>query len=223
MPVLDFTIPFAPYRPQINLTGQLFGRLTVLSIHSPDTTSKRRDSRWLCKCQCGTFFLATARCLRQGNTQSCGCLQRDRMREGVTTHGQSHTTEYRIWQGLKHRCSDPNYHGYARYGGRGIECKIQSLEELIQIVGKRPSMAHTLDRIDNDGHYEKGNLRWASRVTQQRNRHTTRFLTVNGVSKPLIEWAGSQRNDSKIRARLRAGWCNECAVHNAPFVKCVHK
>ncbi len=217
MPILDFTIPFIPCRPKLNLTGRKFGRLLVLSIHSQDTNNG--SFRWICKCECGKFTMTASKCLLGNNTTSCGCRHKD----AVTIHGRSRSVEYHAWISIQSRCSNPLYHSFNRYGGRGIRCHIGSFAEFIEIVGLRPSPNYTLDRINNDGHYERGNLRWATRTEQQRNRETTVFLTAWGVTKPLAEWAGSNNKVlTKMRLRLRNGWCPECTVSLPNYRRCVH-
>jgi hypothetical protein len=84
--------------------------------------------------------------------------------------------EFEVWSGAKRRCTDPTRHDYANYGGRGIEMRLTYAEFLAE-VGPRPSPAYSIDRIDTDGHYEAGNLRWATRVEQRNNRR-------NNVSRP---------------------------------------
>jgi hypothetical protein len=85
------------------------------------------------------------------------------------THGKSRTYLYNAWINAKQRCNNPKNKDYANYGGRGIEVRL-TYEELEKEVGERPSEFHTLDREDNDGHYEKGNLRWAVRGDQNLNQ-----------------------------------------------------
>jgi hypothetical protein len=95
------------------------------------------------------------------------------------THRKQHYAVARRWikehpellaiANAKQRCTNPNRPGYENYGGRGILCKI-TYKELLNDIGSRPSKFHSLDRIDNDGHYEKGNLRWATRKQQNANR-----------------------------------------------------
>lgn len=84
-------------------------------------------------------------------------------------HGASGTPEYAAFIAAKYRCTNPNGPDYVRYGGRGIEFRFSSFEEFLDALktednptGLRPSPELTLDRIDNDGHYEIGNVRWAT-------------------------------------------------------------
>jgi hypothetical protein len=101
----------------------------------------------------------------------------ERMRAGVTTHGEGHgesrSPEYVSWQHAKDRCFNPNNHAWNRYGGRGITMCARwsrSFEQFLADMGRRPSPLHTLDRIDNDRGYEPSNCRWATKKTQTANR-----------------------------------------------------
>ncbi len=79
------------------------------------------------------------------------------------------TPEYRAFASAKGRCSSPTHQAWKNYGGRGIEFRFQTFQEFLAGVGRRPSPQHSLDRIDNDGHYESKNLRWATTKEQNRN------------------------------------------------------
>lgn len=87
-------------------------------------------------------------------------------------HGMWNTTEYHIWQGMRQRCQNPNYHGYKNYGGRGIKVcdRWQSFKNFFEDMGYRPSKLYSIDRINNDGNYELSNCRWATKKQQSTNR-----------------------------------------------------
>lgn len=133
------------------------------------------------------------------------------------THGETkdgnRTPEFCAFHNAKNRCENPNNKRFHKYGGRGIEFRFESLEEFVKEVGRRPTPKHSLDRIKNNGHYEKGNVRWATNTTQQNNKADTTYLTVDGVTKPLTVWAKEKGlSVQTIHSRLNYGWCASCAV-----------
>jgi hypothetical protein len=164
---------------KINLTGQTFGRLTVLEEAGRD---KKGQVRWLCVCDDGNKLVVTSSDLRNGHTQSCGCLRRELAAERMHKHGHTFrragsscsTPEYKAWQNARERCNNPNVDNYVNYGGRGIKFLFTSFEEFFAEVGPRPSPAHSIDRINNDGHYAPGNVRWATAKEQANNKRRRR-------------------------------------------------
>lgn len=111
-------------------------------------------------------------------------------KHGQATKGKV-TTEYRIWSCMIDRCENVNTPAYSDYGGRGIKvCERwrNSFESFLSDVGKRPSKNHSLDRLNNDGNYEPGNFRWATRKEQSRNTRRTLIVEYNGENKPLREF-----------------------------------
>jgi hypothetical protein len=158
-----------------DLTGKQFGSWQVLR-----RVANRYGIRsyYLCRCACGTEREIASQPLVAGKSQSCGCLTR----RSYSFHGQSYSREYRIWQSMRNRCNNPNASHYARYGGRGIRVCARweaSFDDFLADVGRMPSPTHTLDRIDNDGNYEPGNIRWATRKEQAQNRHQARVSLAN--------------------------------------------
>jgi hypothetical protein len=111
------------------------------------------------------------------------------------------------------RCTDPNNLTYRYYGGRGIECRFSSLQEFIDAVGPRPTPAHTLDRIDVEGHYEPGNVRWATRTEQSRNRTDGRWITTQGKTLLVCEWSELLGVGKQVLYhRTSRGWCDDCII-----------
>jgi hypothetical protein len=147
----------------IDLTGQRFGRLTVLRRSREDTCKKW--SLWSCRCKCGNVCEVLGHNLRTGNTRSCGCLRHDggAFRHGACTPRQ--TAEYVCWAKIKQMCTNPQHRHFKNYGGRGITmCKrwLSSYENFLVDVGHRPSPEHWLCRIDKDLGYSPANCRWTT-------------------------------------------------------------
>jgi len=126
------------------------------------------------------------------------------------THGMTGSGEYNIWAHIVSRCENVNNHAYADYGGRGIRVCARwrcSFENFLADMGPRPSATHSIDRIDNDGHYEPGNCRWATALVQARNSRRNIFLTHNGVTRCVSEWAGVVGIGRRtLEERVRRGW-----------------
>jgi hypothetical protein len=153
----------------IDYTGYKTGELEVLERCEVNTSYGA--ARWFCKCSCGKLFAVSSKELKSGGTQSCGHLRVTNVRAANIRHGSTLTPEYMAYNSAKNRCTNPNNTAYYNYGGRGIEFRFKSFEEFLAEVGNRPSPQHSLDRFpNNDGHYEPGNVRWASKKEQARNR-----------------------------------------------------
>lgn len=196
-----------------DLTGQRFGRLVALRYAGPDGTGR---TQWVCECDCGVTKVVAARSLPDGNTRSCGCLSHEDRITRSTTHGMYGTPEYRTWGQMLVRCYRVTGQAYRRYGGRGITvCSRwrKSFAVFFEDVGFRPSTQHSIDRIDNEKNYEPGNVRWATRSQQARNRRNNRLLTFQGETKPLVAWAEEhEMAQHTLSERLRHGWTVERAL-----------
>lgn len=209
-------IEFPPKPTHFNfkdVTGTRYGRLTVIGFGGREGLK----TYWFCECDCGEIVRKLAAQLQSGKTQSCGCLRVEVATRESTTHGMRHTPEYTAYAHAKERCNNPHDKRYADYGGRGIEFRFTSFEEFFAEVGTKPARNYRIDRIDNEGHYEVGNVKWSTHQESARNTRANRPLTCNGRTQLLVEWAAElDVNPAAILYRLDNGWSEERALTTPP-------
>jgi len=149
-----------------DLTGNTYNHLQVLGR----ADNCRGCVMWHCICDCGNkCAIKTAR-LKNEHTKSCGCIATNRIRAVNKTHGMSGTPEWYAYWAASQRCSPNNKEKRANYYDRGIRFLFTAFEQFFAEVGFKPSPQHSLDRIDNDGPYGPGNVRWATPEEQIRNQ-----------------------------------------------------
>lgn len=201
-------------RSDQDISGMGFNRLTALR---PAGQAKDGRPLWLCRCECGKEVVVRKyQLMRYGQPKSCGCDTNDRKRAGKTTHGMSRTSEYTTWFRMRNRCYDLTAHNYSYYGGRGIvmcERWKESFEAFLEDMGKKPSAKHSIERIDNDGAYEKSNCYWATSLEQGHNKRNNRWIEFAGETKTLADWAKQYGHPNNIlHGRLAHGWTIEEAL-----------
>lgn len=161
-----------------NILNKTFGRLTVVEGPFRVRRKTRLVTYWKASCYCnGNIKMYKSSSLLCEETKSCGCLKKEKGIEANTKHGMSHTPEYLALQEAIQRCYNTKSKYYHYYGGRGITVSERYyknnevlINNLIEDVGKRPSPKHSIDRIDNDGSYVEGNLKWSTQTEQNNNR-----------------------------------------------------
>ena len=175
----------------LELTGQKFGRLTVVARIEQ---SEFGHLLWWCLCECGEYVIVLGYHLKNADTKSCGCLQRDIVR----THGKRYMPEYNVWSSMKDRCTNFNNVDYKNYGGRGIIfCeKWLKFENFFADMGPKPSCKHTIERILNNGNYEPTNCIWATQTIQS---HNMRVRKDNNTGYRGINW---DKIKKKYRVRI---------------------
>jgi hypothetical protein len=170
------------------MAGRTFGRWAVVER----AAGVGCGARWLCRCECGSVRAVAGRDLRGGYSTSCGCLV---TKHGHATRGGPSPT-YSSWRAMLRRCADPKHRSFKKYGGRGIKvCDAwrNSFEAFLAHMGERPP-GTSIDRIDNDLGYSKGNCRWATRAAQTRHRRPFKQPGLSGEAHP-----GSKLTWSEVR------------------------
>lgn len=199
-----------------DLTGRVFGRLTVTSY----AYSKNYRRYWYCTCSCGNekqIPVQTSK-LKNGHTRSCGCIGREKTIERNLKHGKSRHRLNSIWRDMRRRCNDTKRRSYKSYGGRGIKVCSAWEEDFINFYNWSIENGYkedlSLDRIDVNGNYEPSNCRWATNKEQGNNTRRNRLFTINGETKTLSEWVDIYNMDySVVEGRInRYKWSIEEAL-----------
>lgn len=207
---------------RIDLIDQKFGRLLVKKLVGKN---KWNNLVYECLCDCGKKVPVASGALRRGSTQSCGCLQKERTSEASLVHGGSKnhkaSKEYEAWKKIKARCLNSKTKGYENYGGRGIkicdrwlEPNGQGFKNFLEDMGKCPGPSYSIERKDNDGDYCPENCVWATRKEQANNTRRNYYITFEGVTKTLTQWAEETGiHWSTLRRRLDGlNWSIEKAL-----------
>lgn len=198
-----------------DLTGRTYCRLNVIRFVE---IANDGHSVWKCRCKCGKTTKVKAAYLNNGAVRSCGCLQRDCVREigkgsakWMATHGLSKHPIYGVWSGMMTRCYNAHASGYCKHGGRGIRvCKRwHDVRNFVKDMGASyPGRSYQIERVANDGNYSPSNCIWATAAQQARNRRSNVKFTHNGRTMCLKDWATELGVDyRKAHKRVRyKGW-----------------
>jgi hypothetical protein len=212
-------IEAAPKASGLDPTGKKYGRLLVLSEVARTDPKKRR---FLCLCDCGQRTERNLNALRTGHVRSCGCLHIETLAENRTKgprgqppkHGKHGTPEYGSWISMRQRCNNPKKKCFEHYGGRGIKVceRWDAFANFLQDMGPRPE-GHSLDRIDVNGNYEPGNVRWATQQQQLENTRVAKLVTIDGRTQTIAAWSREKGlNLGQVQQRISYGWTLEDAI-----------
>lgn len=193
--------------------GDKYGKLTLIEPYTRVNPKGRKFSAWNCLCDCGNTHKADASNLKQGAVKHCKACRLERISKDHKTHGMSgHKGKgavkvYYTWQAMKRRCFYPKDSRYAEYGGRGITvCPAwrDSFEQFLADVGEPPTKDHTIERIDYNGNYEPGNVRWSTKTEQANNKRNNRLIEWNGKQQTMPEWCRELNLDfARTNARYK--------------------
>lgn len=201
-----------------DITGQKFNRLEV--INRAISNTKSGHPRWVCFCDCGKAVEVDGSSLKSGGIKSCGCLQKEINIARSTKHGGSYTAEYRTWALMRARCYSKSSTSYCDYGGRGIKiCDrwLDSFGNFLDDLGKKPSDSHSLDRVDVNGDYTPENCRWATCKEQSLNKRSSRFISIDGITKNLYTWCREYGiSPATFYSRLKRGYSDEILALTTP-------
>ena len=195
----------------IDITGQRFGRLTVLEY----AEYKNEQAYWRCLCECGRVVTVAGSSMRNGHSKSCGCA---RVHKGINLkHGLRNTRLYNIWVHIKQRCLNSKNPDYKHYGGRGISVCDEWRDDFTAFYDWAMANGYsddlTIDRIDVNHNYEPHNCRWVTMKEQGNNTRANKPLTYKGETHNLNELATiTGLSSSTINQRLKRGWSVERAL-----------
>ena len=216
----------------VNVAGQRFNRLFIISRAE---NTNRGKARWLCQCDCGRLTTVVGESFRNGSTRSCGCFQKEtvaqanllRLSKDPKAHGLSKTPEYRIWIHIKGRCLNSQDQSFASYGGRGITICSEwqnSFKSFYGDMGPRPGPEYSIERRDNHWGYNPQNCYWATMLNQANNKRNNHFLTHNGKTQTVSQWARIiDVLPRSLLARLEYGWSVERALTEPFRQHCTYK
>lgn len=195
-----------------DLTGQRFGRLTV--IRATDQRYRRNVVNE-CLCNCGNTCFVMSRDLLSGHVTSCGCRQRET--QTPKTHGESGSRLHHIWCNMKYRCNTPSSKDFADYGGRGIsvcaewQTDFAAFREWALANGYQEGLS--IDRIDVNGNYTPENCRWIPSSAQHSNTRSNIYAEINGERHTVAEWCRILNlPHNAVRSRISRGMSPEKAL-----------
>ena len=207
----------------VDLTGQKFGRLTVVRFDHKENGRKY----YLCQCDCGNFKIVSNHSLKSGNIKSCGCLHKEiliQRNKDNRIHHPENERLLRIWRAMLHRCYKETDEHYDYYGGRGIKVcddwhDFEAFQKWALANGYADNL--TIDRLDGNKDYYPDNCSWATMTVQNNHKSDTKWLTYKGKTQSLSDWCRELGLDYfRIKARLNSlGWSVEDAFEYGKYKK----
>ena len=203
----------------IDLTGQKFGRLTVVSRAENYITPKGlKFAMWNCVCDCGNKTTVVSGDLRGGKTKSCGCYHDECCSKRRLKHGESSSKLYSIWKSMNQRCYNSNNKDYYNYGARGITVCNDWKNDFVAFSSWAKSNGYkeglSIDRINSKNNYCPKNCRWVNSKIQANNTRRNRTITLGNEKHTIAEWSELKNiNYHTLLRRINAGWEPEKALN----------
>jgi hypothetical protein len=179
-----------------------FGELTVVARAG----RIRNLALWRCRCSCGNEVVVSTDKLLQNKKHVCNI---DGHGKKLNSHGCSKTLTYASWEKMRERCNNPKYEKYKNYGGRGITIceRWNDFANFLADMDERPSLKHSIGRIDNNGNYEPTNCRWETAREQGRNKRNSVFVGADEDRVLLLDVVERLNlNRGVVYGRLKMGW-----------------
>ena len=195
------------------LIGKKFNRLTILDF----SYKKNNTIYFKCQCSCGSIKIVSIYNLKNGTTKSCGCYNSEYHSIKFKKHGLDRTNIYFVWCHMVQRCYNPKNSRFSSYGGRGITICDEWRHDLGAFnkwaLANGYDKTLSIDRIDNNGNYCPENCRWATQKEQANNKRTNKFISFNGKTQTITQWADEKGlKYSVLSNRIRNGWSVERAL-----------
>lgn len=200
----------------IDVTGEKFGRLTVLCRGYYDKNGKYL--LWQCICDCGATVYCNSSDLRRNAVKSCGCLKK----EGHKRHGMTKTRLYYMWANMKNRCTNHKSKDYKYYGGRGIRLcldwyKFENFS--VWAIANGYSEYLTIERADNEKGYNPSNCIFIPFSLQSRNQRKTLRVTMSGNKISLRQLAEETGiSFYTLLYRYKNGIIDEAIINNKRII-----
>lgn len=186
--------------------NKTYNRLTIISFEEPRIYANKngyfkKATIVKCLCECGNIWKGLLTSVINNKTKSCGCFSKEiacKNGKNNTKHNLVKSSEYKTWRAIKARCLNPKNPAFHNYGGRGITiCDrwLNSFENFLEDMGRKPSKNHSIDRINNNGNYELSNCKWSSKKEQSNNQRINKIVTYNEKTQTLRQWSEELKID----------------------------